>query len=190
MKKEKESERESHSNVTERWFSKAPALHSRLWASLKFYRRSARPRSIYENALPRFMENTSQRGVDGVIWKRVELTASTAYSYRLPSLLGGLCARSIVCWRGTVNRMDHFPVVLMFITSPGAEWDWVAYFSSAVALRPVFKANVVLFANHLEILLHKTVSESSQERLEEADSVDLSKLISAAWYRHRWAICE
>lgn len=139
MKKEKESKRESHSNVTERWFSKAPALHSRLWASLKFYRRSARPRSIYENALPRFMENTSQRGVDGVIWKRVELTASTAYSYRLPSLLGGLCARSIVCWRGTVNRMDHFPVVLMFITSPGAEWDWVAYFQVLLHWDPYLK---------------------------------------------------
>lgn len=72
-------------------------------------------------------------------------------------------------------------------------WCWMrlgCIFSSAVALRPVFKANVVLFANHLEILLHKIVSESSQERLEEADSVDLSKWISAAWYRHRWAICE
>lgn len=75
-------ERESHSNVTEGWFSKAPALHSRLWASLNFHLCSAWPRSIYENVLPRFMENTSRGGVDGVIWRREELTA-TAYSYRL-----------------------------------------------------------------------------------------------------------
>lgn len=68
----------SHSNVTEGWFSKAPALHSRLGASLKFHGRSARPRSIYENALPRFMENTrAAEQADGVIRQRSELTAAT-----------------------------------------------------------------------------------------------------------------
>lgn len=43
----------------------------------------------------------------------------------------------------------------MFISSPGAEWDWVSVFPSVVALRPIFKAEVALFLNHLEILIYE-----------------------------------
>lgn len=33
---------------------------------------------------------------------------------------------------GPGSCRDHFPVDLMFISSPGAEWDWAAYFWNAV----------------------------------------------------------
>lgn len=130
------------------------------------------------------MENTRRRGEDGVIWRRVELTAS--YSYRFCSLLGRYHKAEPGppgAGEGPEPAETTFQLTWCLCLPPAAEWDWAACFHSRMLparggrqrRRPAF-FKALYFCIAVRLLV-------SSKRRDEEDLIYLSKWSSAAWNR-------